>query len=155
MKPLFLFFLLLTCGFLSVPTVADTFNPATNILTLDSVRYKDQKYSNVVLRIDQFTVLSVGSSVPVNSDTCGLERFTAANFDAIQVGMSLDQVTQIMGCLPGKKLSAPGGIVSYSWSNLDVTQMLIIVSFDESSMKVTGFLGPSFKFWQGRDFVGQ
>jgi hypothetical protein len=45
----------------------DTFNPATNQLTLDSVVLNGVVYGNVVVTINSFTVNSVGSSTPVNN----------------------------------------------------------------------------------------
>lgn len=150
-------------------TTNNVFDPATNVLTMDSVWVTGGlKYENVAIHLDQFTVLGVaGETVvpppppppvtpppPVNSGACGLDRFTAANFDAIQVGMSFDQVTQIMGCSPSRA-DRFDGMVTHVWINLEVTQMFISVAFDESTMKATGNLGSVFKFWQGRSFVDQ
>lgn len=149
-------------------TTNNAFDPATNVLTMDSVWVTGGlKYENVAIHLDQFTVLGVaGETVvsppppvtppppPVNSGACGLDRFTATNFDAIQVGLSFDQVAQIMGCSPSRT-DRLAGLVTQTWINLEVTQMFIAVTFDESSMSVTGNLGPAFKFWQGRFFVDQ
>lgn len=171
MKRLLLFSVLLISSFSNATVTANTFDPATNILTLDSVIYQDKQYFNVKIRVDQFTVKLVGSSEsvnpeppvilpppvtppPVNSGACGLDRFTAANFDAIQIGMSFDQVVQLMGCSPSRA-NRLSGMVTHVWINLEVTQMFIAVTFDESTMRATGNLGPVFKFWQGRSFVGQ
>ena len=89
-------------------------------------------------------------------DTCGLERFTAENYDAIQFGMSLDQVIQVMGCKfdPRATLYA-GDSVTYAWTNFEVTQMFIAVTFDEQSLTITTSPPYTFKFWQGRSFVDQ
>ena len=169
MKRLLLFSVLLISSFSNATVTANTFDPATNTLTLDSVIYQDKQYFNVKIRVDQFTVKLVGSSEPVNPEppvtpppppppvnggACGLDRFTAANFDAIQIGMSFDQVTQIMGCSPSRA-SRLSGMVTHVWINLEVTQMFISVTFDESTMRATGNLGSAFKFWQGRSFVDQ
>lgn len=54
-------FLLAALSLSAVTAQADTFDPATNTLTMDSVIVGDQKYFNVVVRIDQLTVLGVGS----------------------------------------------------------------------------------------------
>lgn len=165
MKRLFQFSVLLISSFFNV-VMANTFDPATNTLTLDSVIYEDKQYYNVKIRVDQFTIKLVGTSEPVNPEppitppppvnggACGLDRFTAVNFDAIQVGMSSDHVAQIMGCSPSRtdKLH---GMVTHVWINLEVTAMFISVTFDESTMRVTGNVGPAFKFWQGRSFVDQ
>ena len=49
-------FLLAALSLSAVTAQADTFDPTTNTLTMDSVIVGDQKYFNVVVRIDQFTV---------------------------------------------------------------------------------------------------
>lgn len=101
MKKILLFFALIVSGFSTVITAADTFDPATNTLTLDSVTVGGIKYPTVVVRLNQFTVLGVGNSAPVEdgiSENCGEENFTVDKFGAIQEGMSIEQVTQIIGC---------------------------------------------------------
>ena len=101
MKKIFLFFALIVGGFSTVATAADTFDPATNTLTLDSVTVGGIKYPTVVVRLNQFTVLGVGNSAPVEngiSETCEAENFTEDKFGAIQEGMSIEQITQIIGC---------------------------------------------------------
>lgn len=149
------------------------FDPTTNVLTMDSVSVTGHlKYENVVISVSQFTMLGVGGSTirpappsppppsppppspPVNTGSCGLDRFTTANYNAIQPGMSLDEVTQIMGCqFTPIMTQRVGGIVSHSWTNFDVTQMFILVVFDESTMRVNNF--DPYKYWQGRSFVNQ
>ena len=146
MKHLFLLLLLL---FSAATAKADTFDPATNTLTLDSVIVGDQKYFNVVVRIDQFTVLGVGSSVPIGgvNETCGAENFTIDKFNAIQVGMSIDQVNQVIGCKfdPGSAVRT-GGLVTYTWMNFSAGNVQFISAFfDESSLKITGTFGNQFK----------
>ena len=159
MKQLFMSILAFVGCFSPAIEATNTFDPATNVLSMDSVLViGDQEYSNVLIRIDQFTVLGVGSSEQVNngvSEICGLERFTASNFNAIQSGMSLEQVTQIMGCEFDSQFTRwAGGTVTYVWTNFEVTQMFISVTFDESSLIATDRFG-IFKFWQGRSFVDQ
>lgn len=151
MKQLFLLFILLACGFSSAVNAAgNTFDPATNTLTMDSVTVTgDRIYSNVVIRIDKFTVLGVGSSTPVDSgggvsETCGAGNFTIDKHNAVQVGMSFDQVTQIIGCKNNlSETVRTGGFVAYTWGEPLTT--FILVWFDESSSKVTGSLGDGFK----------
>ncbi len=142
-------FLLAALSLSAVTAQADTFDPATNTLTMDSVIVGDQKYFNVVVRIDQFTVLGVGSSVPIGgvNEICGTENFTIDKFNAIQSGMSIDQINQTIGCKfdPGSAVRT-GGLVNYHWMNATGGNVQFIsVFFDESSLKVTAAMGNQFK----------
>lgn len=81
------------------------------------------------------------------SDTCGVENFTIDKYNAIQVGMSIDQVNQVIGCRfdPGSAVRN-SGLVQYTWQNLSADRVqLISIFFDESSLKITSALGNSFK----------
>ncbi len=141
-------FLLLAASFFTVTAQADNFDPATNILRMDSVVVGDQKYFDVSVRIDQFQVLAVGSSAPNNGggvkETCEAADFTISKYNNIVVGMSLDQVNQTIGCKPGSPVRT-SGFVNYSWSTTVGGVRIIDVIFDDPSLTVTGALGGSFK----------
>jgi len=135
-----------------VIVASNTFDPATNTLTMDSVTVTgDRTYSNVVIRIDQFTVLGVGSSAPINggvSETCGSENFTIDKFNAIQIGMSLDQVNQVIGCEFSRTVRAVSvAVVEYFWEHFSDSDGFSYISanFDPSSLTVTGLRGSTFK----------
>lgn len=101
MKKYFLSLLLLASGFHAGFSCANTFDPVTNILTMGSVTVRGQQFDNVVVRIDQFAVLGAGNSYPVEDgilEICQAENLTTDRFGSIQVGMSVDQVMQIIGC---------------------------------------------------------
>lgn len=119
MKKILLFFALIISGFSTVITAADTFDPATNTLTLDSVTVGGIKYPTVVVRLNQFTVLGVGNSAPVEdgiSETCEAENFTEDKLGAILGGMSIEQVTQIIGCNEvRRRLRNDGSSISIDW----------------------------------------
>ncbi|PXW86083.1 hypothetical protein C8R34_11662 [Nitrosomonas sp. Nm84] len=124
MKKILLFFALVVGGFPAVTIAANTFDPATNTLTLDSVTAGGIKYPNVVVRLNQFTVLGVGNSAPVengNSETCEAENLTEDKFGAIQEGMSIEQVTQIIGCEYAEQFqrgtSSSGTLFETQWKN--------------------------------------
>jgi hypothetical protein len=161
----------------SLPSAASKFDPATNVLTMDSVSVTGhRKYENVVISVSQFTMLGVGGTSirpappivspppppppvlpapqpPVNIGSCGLDRFTTANYNAIQPGMTVEEVTQIMGCQFDPRMTRRvGGLVTHAWTNFEVTQMFIAVMFDESTMRVSDSFD---KYWQGRSFVNQ
>lgn len=152
-------FVFLFSNFSSAIKAENIFDPATNVLTLDSVTVPgDQIYYNVAVRLDQFTVLSVGSSAPIVtgvSGVCGRENFTVDKYNAIRIGMTLNQVTQIIGCEHDPSYTmrlgiiAVGGsttadLVRYAWIDLTLWKE-ITVFFDDASGRVTDPLGVSFK----------
>ncbi len=148
MKQLLLLLILLS----SVIAQADTFDPATNTLTMESVTVGNQKFFNVVIRIDQYAVLGVGSSVPIDSgisETCGAVNFKNDKFNAIQIGMPIDQVNQIIGCKPNPNTTVrSNGHAMYQWNSIPAYQSITVI-FEESSLKVTGLAGSSFKMSTG------
>jgi hypothetical protein len=96
------YFITLLLFFSASALAIDTFDETTNILTIDSVVLEGIQYNNVVVRLNAFDVISVGSSAPVDdgtvAETCTDANFTLARYDAIIEGMTLDQVNQIIGC---------------------------------------------------------
>lgn len=123
---------------------ADVFNPATNVLTLDSVVVGGTVYSNVAVKINSFEIQSVGSSAPYTpvSATCSASNFTAAKYDAITLGMTLEQVFQVIGCKNTPSLTTVFGtnIVGLGWAWTDPVsfQMRAInVWFDATGSIVT------------------
>jgi hypothetical protein len=134
-------FLLLVCGFSSAIKAEDTFDPETSILTLDSVTIPgDRIYKNVVVHINQFTILGVGGSIPNPDDiseTCTCENFSMDKFNTIQPGMTLDQVTQVIGCkFNPKDTMYIGGLTRYQWADYPRYQWNINVFFFGSSGRV-------------------
>lgn len=132
MKKIFLLSFLLTCGSPLGISLANTFDPATNILTMDAVILENQKFSNVVVRIDQLTVSSIGSSSPDEnriSETCETENLTTDKFDVIQIGMSLDQITQIMGCKFDRQIFHSPSYQT-TWENINNAHQKIVVFSD-------------------------
>ena len=89
----------ITCATTTSP---DTFDASTNILNLDFVILNNIQYNNVVLKLTNYKVISVGSSAPVTptpvSGTCSSANFSTAIFNAITVGMTMNQVNQTIGC---------------------------------------------------------
>lgn len=149
--------ILLISGFSSPAFAAgNTFDPATNTLTIDSVTVIGNRvYSNVVIRLDEFTVLGVGSSTPIDtgvSETCDSDNFTNDKFNAIQVGMTTDQVNQVIGCKFSPNFTTElFGETHYVWmDSKDLTQQFITVVFNGA--KVSDLLGSAFKFFQKNPF---
>lgn len=72
-----------------------------NILTLPSVELEGVRFNFPKVRILSFEVVDAGivSEVPAGFSVCAGDLLTQAKLDAIQMGMTLDQVNQIVGCL--------------------------------------------------------
>ncbi len=148
MKRFFLSLIFLTSSLTSVIATSSTFDPEKNTLTINSVTVTgDQIYSNVVIRLDQFTVLGVGSSAPIGyvSETCRSENFTIDRFNAIQPGMTIEQVTQIISCRSDISFSGVT-LLSYDWDYVNELREAFSISvvFEPSSLTVHEQLG-SFK----------
>jgi len=149
MKRLFLSLFFLISSLTSVIATSSTFDPETNTLTINSVTVTgDQIYSDVVIRLDEFAVLDVGGSTPIDgsvTEACGPENFTVAKFNAILPGMTIEQVTQIIGCR--SEVSFRGvTLLGHDWSyvNESLDAFSISVIFEPLSLTVHENLG-SFK----------
>ncbi|MBV8466447.1 MAG: hypothetical protein JO218_10945 [Burkholderiales bacterium] len=130
----------------------DTFNSSTNQLQIPSVQVGNTIFNNVVVQFNTggFSVLSVGSAQPANSvaANCLALRFTPAIFNAIAVGMTLDQVDQTIGCQRSTNLGQRAQTyVSYVW--VDGSGGLIIVYFDAAGSVVTPYVANTYKSGSG------
>lgn len=128
-----------------------SYDAATRYLTIPSVRVGDTVFSDLVIRLDGIAVISVGATAPATSsvtDTCAAANFTTARFNAIALGMSLDQVNQVMGCKNNPSLTLRASqYVAHGWNNIPA---LIMVWFNPDGTKVTGVSGSdSFKTSSG------
>lgn len=137
----------------SVTAKANTFDSNTNVLTLDSVTVGNQIFTNVIVRLDQYNVISVGSSQPMQSSEntiCGSDNFTPESYNAIQIGMSLDQVNQIIGCnFDPNSIVRASGLVVYRWSIMEPNLMFISVKFNDTDLTVTNQVLEAFKSSSG------
>jgi hypothetical protein len=135
----------------SSTTTTVIFDGATNLLTMPSVTAGDYIYNNLVIRLEKFTVVSVGTATPVTPTTpttpttpattekCAAANFTRAKYDAIAVGMTFDQVTQTIGCAFDPTQTTKLSTFSrYSWISLPT---LINVYFDPEGKIVTATSG--------------
>lgn len=121
----------------------DTFDPASNKLTLDSVVLNGVVYNNVVATLNSYTLISVGSSAPYGpvTATCSGGNFTVAKYNAIVPGMTLDQVKQTIGCANDPSLTTAVGsiVVRLGWYYFNPSTggaSLILVEFDGTGTKV-------------------
>lgn len=118
-----------------------TFNNATRYLTIPSVQAGTTIYSNVVVRLDSFAIISVGSEAPVSSsvaDTCVAANITTAKYNAIALGMTIDQVNQTIGCKFNPSFTQRGtSYTVYTW----IASGFIQVFFDGAGTTVTGLNG--------------
>jgi hypothetical protein len=89
----------------------DTFDAATNQLVIPDVKIGDMVYHDVIVKLSNISVVSVGSvspAIPATgavADNCLPENFTKVRYDAIKVGMTADQVNQVLGCKWTPKLT--------------------------------------------------
>jgi hypothetical protein len=94
------------------------------------------------------------SAPPISSvtATCTAANFTLANYNAIALGMTPDQVSQAIACAnDGNHTMRTADFVSYTWrSALNGEMNLITVYFDATGSRVTGIGGgPIFKIAGG------
>lgn len=127
----------------NVAMAVDTFDPASNKLSLDSVVLNGVVYNNVVATLNSYSLNSVGSSAPyvAVTVTCSGANFTVAKYNAILSGMTLDQVKQTIGCANDVSLTAAVGttVVSLGWDYTNPSTLvtsLILVQFDGTGTKV-------------------
>lgn len=136
--------LLATIGILinlSCACAQDSFNTSTSILSIPAVTIDQTLYSNVQLRLNSFTVVNAGSSTPIPRP-CTAANFTAAKVNAIDIGMTRDQVGQIIGCDSNESFSSQLNWANqiYSWSYRSYvpqyTSSVILVFFDADGQGV-------------------
>lgn len=132
-----------TC--ISPISLADTYNPVKNELTIDSVQVGDTVYLGVVVNVG--TILKVGGSRLASSTVtanCTVANFTLSAYNAIQEGMTIDQVNQAMGCqyMPLSTLRGANYVV-YVWGVVGQAAR-VTVWFDVNGTVVTK-LGGTFK----------
>ena len=128
-----------------------TFNNATRFLTIPSVQVGTTVYSNVVVRLDSFAIISVGSETPVSSSvaaTCVTANFTTAKYNAIALGMTPDQVNQTIGCKFNPAFTQrTQSFLLITWN---FSGSLMQVYFDPAGTIVTAPLGTDiFKYASG------
>lgn len=127
-----------------------TFSESNRQLTLPSVQVGNVLFSNVVVRLDAFTVLASGPGTPISLGACTEANFTTARYNAIAIGMTPDQVNDTMGCVFTPALTQRGpGYVALAWSPAS-TRGLVVVFFDANGSVVTPLAGStSFKSSSG------
>ena len=73
-----------------------------NILTVPSIELEGVRYNFPKVRIVSVEVIDTGivSQAPADLHVCfsGIDSITQEKLDAIQIGMTLDEVNQIIGC---------------------------------------------------------
>ena len=104
--------------FLSTNAGADSFNPESNQLSISSVTVGNQVYSDVVIQLDKYTVVSMGKaeSVPVVKEICSSENITEENYDLIEKGVAIETVSQVVGCSP-KRTSRFNDLMVYTYGS--------------------------------------
>lgn len=140
-----------TLATLGLAHATDTFDATTNQLTIPAVQIGDTIYTNVVIRLNNFDVLAVGGSTPANqvSDTCTPSNITLDRYNAIQTGMTLDQVNQALGCKPFGPPTRMGNQAIYIWRSITPVLTAISVSLDPTALTVMSAFGKPLKSSSG------
>lgn len=152
MKRLLTAFFFLICIISGVSANAQTANydATTRYLSIPSIRVGDTVYSDLVIRLDGMTLISVGAAVaagPTVAERCGASNFTTAKFNAITVNMTVDQVNQVMGCKYNSTLTQRNtSYLVYVW---DYGQSMVAVYFDPDGTRATFYAGIIFKMATG------
>ena len=126
-------------GFIQTAQAIDTYDYNSSILTLDSVVVNGTQYNNVTVLLVDPVVLSIGSQQTYIPATCSNNNLTTTNFNAIQVGMTLNQVNTIIGCQndpSGTYRSA--ACLTYVWHDQNRS---IYVLFDLNGYRVLNVSG--------------
>jgi hypothetical protein len=84
-------------GYNVYPAAQSTYDAALRELTLPQVALGQTVYRNVTIRLESFALLSSG--MPTTA-TCTPEMFTQAAYGQIARGMTVEDVTAIIGCAP-------------------------------------------------------
>ena len=125
--------------FIQTAQAIDTYDNNSSILTLDSVVVNGTQYNNVTVLVVDPVVLSIGSQQTYIPATCSNNNLTTTNFNAIQVGMTLNQVNTIIGCQndpSGTYRSA--ACLTYVWHDQNRS---IYVLFDLNGYRVLNVSG--------------
>ena len=123
-----------------------TYDSSTRYLTIPSVQVGETVYRNLVIRLDSFAIVSVESAAAATTPapvavaaTCTSANLTVAKYNAIAVGMTLDQVNQTLGCSSSTTVRGTA-FVFYRWNSTN-TSATIGVYFNLAGTTVTGYLG--------------
>jgi hypothetical protein len=119
----------------SAPVRSDSFDQASNQLTIESVTVGRRIYSNVVLRLEKYSVVSVGTDQPV--PVCEKRVLTDTLLDQINPSMNLTAVEDLLGCRHDSDGISQGSMETwYTWHWTDpvtMTQYAIGIAFDTVS----------------------
>lgn len=116
---------------------ADSFDPATNQLTIDSVLVNGVNYKAVVTIAN---VISVSPVATAPAAQCAAANFTTAIYNAIKPGMTVDQVNATIGCQFTPSLTVRStGTIQNQWfvSSPTAGTKFILVFFDSTTLLST------------------
>lgn len=132
------------------PGLTYSYDDPTRQLFMPSVQSGNLFYSNVLLRLNSYTLLSAAPAlplVPVVSAVCTGMNFTLPRYEAISVGMTLEQVRRLIGCNQTSNFSLADnpGVRRIRWQETG-SEKDIVVFFDASSLSVLADGNPSGRF---------
>ncbi len=109
-------FLLLSLSFIVYAGEVAEYNPETKILTIPTVKVAGGYIYDVKLQLDDLEglVYSKSPSISTINSECSKEKITFDRYKQIANGMTLDQVTNIIGCKAELNLVSSGRSL-YKW----------------------------------------
>jgi len=114
-----------------------TYDQATHTLRIPTLVVGNTRYNDLVVKVDNATLVSASSQSKASGPgavpaICTMSLLTEAKLDKIKLGMSLEQVNQILGCQYSIRQvngSNPGAPSSYYyiwqavWKSIAVTYL--------------------------------
>ena len=121
------------------------YSVSANTLTLPTINVGNINYNNLTIKLDKVTVVGNVSSSIVSGPNAlpTLCDMTIRQYDKIQLGMTIDQVNQTLGCQYtnkgglGDDYPSDHNYTTFSWWNGNDAMRAVNVYFDKSAMYVT------------------
>ncbi len=127
----------------------DTYDTSQKIY-ITAVNVNGVQYNNVVIKLNNFSVISVGSSQPVIVSDSWTTPLTRDQYNAIAVGMTMNQVEQLLGCkyVPSNQAGQAGQIAENQGAQvLSGCKYVPPLTSPVGNLVANNFLGP--QSWDG------
>lgn len=124
-----------------------SYDSTTHVLTVPSIQVGNTVYSNLSYRVDSGTILSIGPGVATSAGvTCTDANITLDSYNAVAVGMTVDQIDSVFGCAFAPRFTTRTQIdTTYVWQSPSRSVSII---FDATGTTVTPEAG-TFKIANG------
>jgi hypothetical protein len=147
---------------LTLPALSQTavYDETSRNLTIPAIRLGLTTFTNLVLRLDAIGLVSVDPVPSTISDKCAKTNFHADKYNAIVPGMTLAQVSQLMGCKPNSSKTDRSslGYTTYQWTDdadttaYIYTNMAIYFDVDGAKVKVFNIGSTIYPYRSGKGF---